>query len=188
MQNYKIAAVVLGGALFALFVACFIGVADQPAGAKEEPAPTVAQLSSEIEALKKLLPDQAHAMSDVGYHFSNLWFAGQAGNWPLAEFYWKETKSHLQWAVRIKPLRQDNAKRTIELTKILESLENGPLKQLGEAIAATDGQKFAAAYKFTVEGCYACHKASDKPYLRPQIPQHPESQMISADISAAWPK
>ena len=69
---------------------------------------------TEIESLKKLLPDQAHAMTGVGYHFSNLWFAGQAGNWPLAEFYFKETRSNLQWAVRIKPVRQDSAKQNIE--------------------------------------------------------------------------
>ncbi len=26
-------------------------------------------------AVEGLLPDQAHAMADVGYHFANLWFA-----------------------------------------------------------------------------------------------------------------
>ena len=40
----------------------------------------VAQLRAEIERLKGLVPDQAHAMKDVGYHFANLWFAGQKAN------------------------------------------------------------------------------------------------------------
>ena len=153
----------------------------------EEPQSVLQQLKSEIEALKKLLPDQAHAMTDVGYHFTNLWFAGEAGNWPLADFYFKETRSHLQWAVRIKPIRQDNAKRDVELVKILESLENSPLKNMQEAIAEQSHEKFVAAYKFTVEGCYACHKASDKPYLRPQVPTHPEAKIINADPKAKWP-
>ena len=30
------------------------------------------------------MPDQSHAMKDVAYHFTNLWFAGQKQNWPLA--------------------------------------------------------------------------------------------------------
>ena len=38
-------------------------------------------------------------MADVGDHFTNLWFAGKAENWPLADFYLGETKSHLRWAV-----------------------------------------------------------------------------------------
>lgn len=41
--------------------------------------------------IERRLPDQAHAMQVVGYPFANLWFAGQKGNWPLADFYVKET-------------------------------------------------------------------------------------------------
>jgi len=52
-------------------------------------------LKAEIENLTRQIPDQAHAMSDVDYHFANLWFAGQQENWPLAEFYLNETRSHL---------------------------------------------------------------------------------------------
>jgi hypothetical protein len=40
------------------------------------------------------------------YHFANLWFAGQKANWPLAEFYWSETRYHLRWAMRIVPVRK----------------------------------------------------------------------------------
>lgn len=154
----------------------------------QQPSATNEHLKAEIESLKRLLPDQAHAMVDVGYHFSNLWFAEQAGNWPLADFYFKETKSHLQWAVRIKPIRQDLQKQNIDLGKILESLEQSPLKNMQEAIAEKNHEKFVAAYKFTLEGCYACHKASDKPYLRPQIPLQPDSHIINTDPKANWPR
>ena len=35
--------------------------------------------------LKGKVPDQSHAMKDVAYHFTNLWFAGQnrIGHWPV---------------------------------------------------------------------------------------------------------
>ena len=52
----------------------------------------------------QMVPDQSHAMADVSYHFSNLWFAGQGEDWPLAQFYADETRSHLRWAVRIIPV------------------------------------------------------------------------------------
>ena len=45
----------------------------------------VAALKAEIEALKRLVPSQSHAMADVDYHFANLWFAAQNANWPLAD-------------------------------------------------------------------------------------------------------
>lgn len=153
--------------------------------AKSEP--TVAALQAEVDQLKKVVPDQSHAMHDVDYHFANLWFAGQQGNWPLAQFYWSETRSHLRWAVRIIPIRKDNAGKEVLLEKILESVENSPLKQLHEAIEAQDRGKFTAAYEFMLTGCHSCHKASDKPYLRPRIPDHPATPMINFDPNASWP-
>ena len=58
----------------------------------------IAALKAEIDQLKGKVPDQSHAMKDVGYHFANVWFAGQKRNWPLAKFYLDETRSHLKWA------------------------------------------------------------------------------------------
>jgi hypothetical protein len=151
-------------------------------------APDATSLAAELAAIKDKLPDQAHAMQDVGYHFSNLWFAGSKANWDLAVFYLNETKSHLHWAVRIIPVRKDNAGQTIDLAALLEAAENGPLKQVQDAIEAKDGAAFERAYRFTLETCYACHKASDKPYLRPQIPVQPETPIINFDPKATWPK
>lgn len=155
--------------------------------ASKPPAATVATLQAEIERLQKIVPDQAHAMHDVDYHFTNLWFAAGQGNWPLAQFYLGETKSHLRWAVRIIPVRKDNAGREIELEKILQAVESSPLKQLEEAVAAKDRDKFVAAYEFMLSSCYACHKAADKPYLRPRIPEHPATTSINLDPHATWP-
>ena len=69
-------------------------------------------LAARVKALEDLLPSQSHMMADVGDHFTNLWFAGRAENWPLADFYLGETKSHLRWAVRRIPIRKDNRGRT----------------------------------------------------------------------------
>jgi hypothetical protein len=160
-----------------------------PAVAETSPAAeAVPSTAAELEAIKSKLPDQAHAMQDVGYHFSNLWFAGQRQAWDLANFFWLETRSHLQWAVRIIPVRKDNAGVEIRLVDILVAMENGPLKQLGEAIAAKDPTAFERAYRFSLENCYACHKASDKPFIRLQIPALPETSIITFDPAATWPR
>ena len=148
----------------------------------------LAALSAEVERLKQVVPDQAHAMQDVDYHFTNLCFAGNQGNWDLAQFYLGETRSHLRWAVRIIPVRKDNAGKEVKLQDILQAVENSPLKQVEDAIKAKDREKFATAYEFTLTGCYSCHKAADKPYLRPRIPNHPSSSMMNFDPNATWPK
>ena len=153
-----------------------------------DPKPDLASLQAEIERLKQVVPDQAHAMQDVDYHFTNLWFAANQSNWPLAQFYFNETRSHLRWAVRIIPVRKDNAGQEVKLQDILQSIENGPLMQLEDSIKVKDREKFVAAYEFTLTSCYACHKASDKPYLRPRIPDHPSSAMMNFDPNATWPK
>jgi hypothetical protein len=146
----------------------------------------VARLKAEIEQLKGRLPSQSHAIIDVGYHFSNLWFAGQQQNWALAEFYLNETRSHLRWAVRIVPVRRTKAGE-VDLRGLLESVDQGGLTEIGKAIADKHVERFAGAYRQTLEGCYACHAASDKPYLRPRIPDRPETTIINFDPAASRP-
>lgn len=161
--------------------------ADAPP-AKTPVAAEVASLRADVERLKQVVPDQAHAMSDVDYHFTNLWFAGKAENWPLADFYWKETLSHLRWAVRIIPVRKDSRGQDVRLTSILEAIENTPQLKLGDVIKERNPAKFEPTYRAMVEACYTCHKAADKPYLRPRIPERPASHMMNFDPRADWPK
>ncbi len=148
----------------------------------------LATLQQDIEILKAKVPDQAHSMMDVDYHYTNLWFAAQAENWALAEFYWNETMSHMRWAVRIIPVRKDSAGREIKLQEILQSIEQSSYMQVGKTIEEKDFKKFETAYRYTLEGCYSCHKASDKPYLRPQMPERPATQMINFNPNADWPR
>jgi DNA-binding GntR family transcriptional regulator len=142
------------------------------------PADDVAALKAEVARLKGMVPDQSHAMADVGFHFTNLWFAGENANWPLAQFYSDEVRSHLRWAVRIIPKRKDAENREIDLGGILGGLETSTLKDLAEAIKAKDKDKFVAAYKAQLEGCMSCHKATNKPYLRLRVPERPDAGII----------
>lgn len=151
-------------------------------------SPPTPDVAAELEAIKSKLTDQSHVMQDVSYHFSNLWFAGQHENWDLANFYWTETRSHLRWAVRIIPKRKDNAGQDVDLVTILQAFENGPLQQLQAAIAAKNKTAFEANYRTSMETCYGCHKAADKPFLRLQIPERPETPLINFDPHATWPR
>ena len=182
--------VFLAGAVAGIFAAsgtfgCFSGKHEAHAA---PPQPDVRVLQADVERLKKVVPDQAHVMADVDYHFSNLWFAGQAENWPLAEFFWKESLSHIRWAVRVIPVRKDNAGKEVNLESILQSIENAPHLKLGDVIKSKNRTKFESTYREMVTACYACHKAADKPYLRTRVPERPASSMLNFDPKADWPK
>jgi hypothetical protein len=138
----------------------------------------VAALKADIERLKGMVPDQSHAMKDVAYHFANLWFAAQSKNWPLAEFYWAETRSHLRWAVRIIPVRKDPQGQDIRLAEILDPIERTTLEEVHRTIREQNGDQFPEAYTQMLGSCYACHVAAGKPFLRLQIPQQPEVPII----------
>ncbi len=151
----------------------------------------VEKLRVEVERLKGLVPDQSHAMEDVGYHFANLWFAAVQKNWPLADFYLAETRSHLRWAVRIIPVRKTRAGDSVELQGILDAVDKTPgvmLSAIKTAIEQKDNQAFTNAYRQTIEGCYACHKASEKPFIRPQVPKALAEHIINLDPEAKWPQ
>jgi hypothetical protein len=158
----------------------------QPAPASAA-GPSADELAARVKALEDLVPDQAHIMADVGDHFANLWFAGRAENWPLAEFYLSETRSHLRWAVRRIPIRKDNQGHDIKLAEILEAFENGLLTPLKTSIDSKNRAGFEKGYKESLSGCYSCHKAADKPYLRPALPLQPASPIINFDPTASWP-
>jgi hypothetical protein len=148
-------------------------------------AAVTAQL--DLQTLSERSPDQSHAMADVGYHFANLWFAADKQNWPLANHYLSETRSHLRWAVRIHPVRQTKAGE-VDLKGILDAVDNSFLTEIGTAITNKDSAKFKIAYRQTIEGCYACHKACEKPFLRPQVPNAASVSILNFDPNATWPE
>ena len=165
------------------FITTFLALAalaSQALAQSDAPAsnPDLATLKIEIERLKGLVPDQSHAMKDVAYHFTNLWFAAQKQNWPLADFYLAETRSHLRWAVRIIPVRKTPQGQEIRLADILEPMDKSVLTELNAIIAAKDSKAFRLKYEQALATCYSCHVAAGKPFLRLQIPNQSEAQII----------
>jgi hypothetical protein len=148
----------------------------------------ITALKSEVARLKGMATDQSHVMADVGYHFGNLWFAGEKKNWPLAKFYFDETRSHINWAVRVIPVRKDSSGKDVDLKSIWQAIDSGLFLPIGSAIEQKDEPKFSTAYRAAMEGCYTCHKSSSKPYLRPQIPVIPTQPIINFDPDAKWPQ
>lgn len=145
-------------------------------------------LRAEVARLKVNAPSQSHTMSDVGSHWTNLWFAAEKKNWPLATFYFDETRQHILWTIRLRPVRKGPDGNDVNLVPIFEGIDTSAFKAIAEAIQQQDTSGFEAAYRMTLEACYGCHKASGKPYLRPTLPTAPAQTIINLDPAATWPQ
>jgi hypothetical protein len=145
-------------------------------------------LRADVARLKANAPSQSHTMVDVGYHWTNLWFAGEKNNWPLAMFYLEETRRHILWTIQLRPVRKGPDGNDVNLMPIFEGIDTTAFKAVADAILARDSAAFPAAYRATLESCYACHKASGMPYLRPMVPTEPSESIINFDGAATWPQ
>ncbi len=162
--------------------------AERPPAQVNERQATAEQLAERINDLIALLPGQGAVMSLVGYYFGNLWFAINAENWPLAEFYLHECRETLERAVDIKPIRQDLAGLDVDLVAMAEALDHTQFTQMDATIRARDKSGSISVYRDTMIVCYSCHMSTGKPFLNVRIPTTPPSLGIEFDPNAPPPK
>jgi hypothetical protein len=148
----------------------------------------LAALKADVARLKANAPSQSHSMSDVGYHMTNLWFAAEKKNWPLAQFYFGEARDHILWTIRLRPVRKGPDGQDVNLMPIFEGIDTSAFKDITAAIQAQDSAKFSAAYRETLQACYGCHKSAGLPYLKPMIPTQVGQAIINPDAAATWPE
>ena len=167
-----------------LLVAGFCSVMSTAALAQQESLQAhVDTLRKQVEELNTVaVKTQSHIMIDVEYQFSNLWFAARNDQWDLAAFYLRETKSHLGWTVRVRPVRNVAGGGTVELAPFQRSSEQGGFARLASTIEQKDVKAFTAAYRETLPQCHSCHEAAGLGYLEPHIPEHaPSTLMIKGE-------
>jgi hypothetical protein len=157
--------------------------------AKDEiSAVDVAALNADVTRLKNITPNLSHVMADASFQYSNLWFAGQQKNWPLAMFYFNETRGRIRWLLRINPTPKTPEGEVVNLQGIFDSIDTDAMAKLKQSIESKDSAAFSTAYKGMLEACYTCHKSAGRPYLRPMVPTSAPQSIINYDPNATWPK
>jgi hypothetical protein len=158
------------------------------AGPATPPPPmTPAQMQTEIERLKTLVPSYSHPMQDVAINWASLWFAAQKKNWPLARYFYNEARSHIAWTVRINPMDKVNGE-FVDLQSIYDAIDTSSLMDVRTAIEKENSAQFTTAYKTMLESCYSCHKSAGKAMIRPQIPTATGVTIVNYDPAATWPQ
>jgi hypothetical protein len=175
--------VILGFALGGLFVTVW---QHSTALAQRDAAPPGPE--ADLLRLKSIVPPASHPMVDVGYHAANLWFAGQKKNWPLANYYWGETRNRLRWEVALNPGPKGTDGNPVDMKGTLDGIEHGSMAKVKDAIDKKDSKAFADEYKNLLADCYSCHKNVNRPYLRPMVPVTVGQPMINTDPAATWPQ
>ena len=114
------------------------------AGCARPASATDQGVKDDLAHLKDTQPSQSHTMMDVGFHTANMWFAGQAQNWPLARFYFNETRQHIRWTIRVRPVRKDPDGNPVDLKGIFDAIDASTFETLKAAIEKKDGPAFEA--------------------------------------------
>lgn len=86
---------------------------------------------------------------------AKLWFAGQAGNWPLAAYEVDELREGFADAARYHPHHKTVPE---PLTSLIPEYVGGPLDDLDTAVKSKDKAAFSAAFDRLTAGCNGCHE------------------------------
>lgn len=102
-------------------------------------------------------PGLGEIMSATQMRHLKLWYAGQAGNWQLADYEVDELEEGLADALRFHP---EHKQAPRPLTELMPEFTAGPITSLRAAIADRNPASFVAAYDALTQGCNACHVAA----------------------------
>jgi hypothetical protein len=135
-------------------------------------------LTFAVLALALVLPARAAEEGKEGYasglgeimslqqmRHLKLWFAGQAKNWPLADYELDELKEGFDDVIKFFPVKDD-----MKIGDMAGSTVMPVLPDVKKAIEAKDATKFAAAFDKLTAACNACHQASNHPFIVIQRP------------------
>lgn len=86
-----------------------------------------------------------------------LWFAGDAENWPLADYELDELDEGFADAARFHPTHKDSPR---PLTELVPEFTDPPLRRLRAAVADRDVSSFVSAYDSLTAACNGCHHAT----------------------------
>lgn len=171
--------VIQGNTILAGLLAAAMAVCPLSLSAQEDVQAQLDALKQQVEDLENTaVRTQSHIMADVEYHFANLWFAAHNQQWDLASFYLRESRSHLRWTVRVRPVRNVRGGGTVDLKPFQDSIEQAGFTPIQAALDAHDIGKFENQYSQTLSICHSCHTASGLGYLEPRIPEAPASALM----------
>ena len=153
----------IAAAMFAAMLVPLVGLAQTPS----VPAPSAAPAAG-AAAPKVYVPGLEQFMNVILTEHNKLWFAAQAGNWPLADYELGEIKEIMGDVQDHVPVFKN-----LPLAQMIDAVITKEIVDLEKAIAAKDFKKFAAGYDALNKACNACHAGTENGFVvikRPTTP------------------
>lgn len=125
-----------------------------------------------IDDIAAMLPGPARLMNEVGNRWWKVYYAAQAGNWPLAEFEVKEVTELIETCMITRP----------KYAKWMEPFIKDDLGAVRAAIKKQSWAEFEQVYDQAVKNANDYHKAADKPLIRWKLPSAPPPDLDLAPV------
>ncbi len=96
---------------------------------------------------------------------AKLGLAGEAQNWPLAQYALVEIRQAFAGIVKAQPTFMG-----LPVGQLVDAAVTQPMNAVDAAIKEQDEKGFAAAYAQLTAGCNACHAAVEHPFVVIRVP------------------
>lgn len=137
----------------------------EPAGNQLDAGAVEARLA-ELEA--RFTPGLHTLMGEVGERHATLWFAGNAENWPLADYQLHEMEELVGDIEALHPVYDG-----IPVAELLGETTEPALGELADAVDSGDREGFVRSFDQLTQACNGCHIASDRAAIRIVRPASP---------------
>jgi len=133
---------------------------------RAQTAPATPAPSTAVLAQPEYHPSLGDLMTmAVQLRHLKLGIAGREKNWAYAKYELSELRNAFGRVARTIPVY-----RNADLTALMNALTTEPLKDLEQAIAASDAAKFKVAYAKLTSTCNACHLSQEHAMVVIQVP------------------
>jgi len=124
-----------------------------------------------LDELAMMQPGMDRLMAEVGPRAHRLYYAAKAGNWRLADYFYKSLVKQLRLCATSRPKYDD------DMTAYLDE-DCNPVR---DAIRSRDAAAFESAYARMVDRANHYHEVFGKPYIKWVTPAAPPEDL---DLSA----
>lgn len=122
----------------------------------------------EVRLSDAFTPGLHSLMIELQHRHATLWFAGEAQNWPLADYFLHELEELIEDIEDLHPEYHG-----VPVAALLAEMTRPAVDHLEEAVDRENREAFERAYDQLTVACNACHVASDRAVLVIQRPTAP---------------
>lgn len=121
-----------------------------------------------LEQVAESLPGTGELMRSVGHCQAMAWHAAHGGNWDLAAYYLRRTRSLLRGLAVVRP----------KYAAQVAEYDRGLLEDAYQALLARDLEAFDRGFDAATDQANAYHVDTGHAYIRWQVPDEPPDRGV----------